>query len=173
MVDAEIAKFEKGQLTKTIEKWGPEYRIEFHMKIKSSPFLPNIYHNLFRLAAYGHQSCSPSAYKCRVPGVWIYGGRNGDLPRMHTSVAQIPCINAKFFDFKMKFDQWYNIVLDHTVDTNEIGKFSLYVDCKKVWEISGTAATAYDNVAVYQSEIDTLSAGRYVYVRGLRFLNYA
>jgi len=168
--DAKIATFETGQLVKKIEKWGPEYRIEFHIKIKPSLSLPiNSYHNLFNLVTDG---CATRwGYKCRIPGVGIK--HNGDLPSMHTTVSQIPDSDHKWFDFVMELDQWYNVVMDHTVDIYENGKFTLYVDCKNVWEIPGTAATAYDNVAVYQSEIETPSAGPYVDVRGLRFLNYA
>ena len=171
MEDAEIATFERGQLVKKIEKWGPEYRIEFDIKMKSSPSMPiNTLHNLFALAADGCESSW--GYKCRIPMVSIK--HTGDLLRFHTSVSQIPSESDPVsLDFEMQLDQWYNVVMDHTVDTNGIDKFSLYVDCKNVWEFSGTAATAYDNVAVYQSDADSPSAGPYVDVRGLQFLNYA
>jgi len=176
--EAEIATFDRGQLVKKIEKWGPEYRIEFHIKMKSSTSMPpNIEHNLFNLAADGCESSW--GYKCRIPFVSI--DNNGDSLNFHTSISQIPSeyeyyydeIDDKNFDVEMNLDQWYNVVMDHTIDTDGIGKFTLYVDCKNVWEVSGTAATAYNNVAIYQSETKTPSAGPYVDVRGLRFLNYA
>jgi len=169
--EAEIATFQRGQLVKKIEKWGPEYRIEFHIKIKSSPSMPiNNWHNLFNLAADGCESSWD--YKCRIPRVSII--HTGDLIQFHTSVSQIPSeLDPVSEDFEMELDQWYNVVMEHTVDMYGNGTFTLYVDCENVWEVLGTAATAYDNVAVYQSDADSPSAGPYVEVRGLRFLNYA
>jgi len=169
--DAEIATFERGQLVKKIEKWGPEYRIEFHIKIKSSPSMPiNNWHNLFYLAA---DYCESSwGFECRIPMVSII--HTGDLLQFYTSIYQmISESDPVFLDFEMESDQWYNVVMDHTVDMYGNGTFTLYVDCENVWEVLGTAATAYDNVAVYQSDADSPSAGPYVEVRGLRFLNYA
>jgi len=171
--EAEIATFDRGQLVKKIEKWGPEYRIEFHIKIKSSPSMPLFTgHNLFHLAADGCES--NSGYKCRIPRASIT--HIGDQLIFTTSISQVPSYTlfaSENFDVIMDLDQWYNVVMDHTIDTNGIGKFSLSIDCKNVWEFAGTAATAYDNVAVYQSNSYSPSAGPYVEVRGLRFLNYA
>jgi len=164
--DAETATFDRGQLVKKIEKWGPEYRIEFHIKMKSSPSMPLFTtHNLFKLAADG---CA-DGYDCMIVMASIT--HNGDQLTFTTSTDTPSAVEN--FDIMMDLDQWYNVVMDHTIDTNGIGKFSFSVDCENVWEFPGTAATAYDNVAVYQSDSNFLSAGPYVEVRGLHFLNYA
>ena len=96
---------------KTIEKWGPEYKIEFQFKLHSK-VEPKAYYNIMILTQ--ERGRNSYAYGGRIPTVFIANEENREW--LVLFVAQKSGQNAINQYRPLSIGKMYNVQLLHTVD---------------------------------------------------------
>ena len=160
-----------------IEKWGPDYRIEFDLKLPSANPIPNS-HNWYSFLRLTTKDEDCSDFGCRLPSINFPGRRYPDSqPIMVVYITQSEGQDQRHKAIYLKFDQWYNVQLDHRVlPDRSHGVFTVSVDGTVMWRqntvgINENPAIAYKNVLWYQSNPWFPSVGDYIEIKCLRLKN--
>ena len=142
----------KGHLVTKIRKWGPEYKIQFKIKL-NGPFpatrVPQDqepYYN-FVLFAKNATHCRWDEYGCRIPAVHFR--QVGNKPQLNIMVGK----KRRFGEY-WQWKKWYTIFIEHKVKdgkgTLTVTKWE-YRKARVMWTLDDTEAKAYTNVFWFQS----------------------
>ena len=149
----------KGLVVRTIDRWGPNYKIGFDFKVVNS--IGSGYHNLLHLTETDNQK--PGFKKGgRIPGIWFVN--ESKRLKFHVGVTGLRGRQETFETFT-EINQWYSIQMEQNG-----GKFNISIDgeFKQALDVE---STEYRNVKWYQSDLWYDSMGNYIQLKKVQFCN--
>ena len=127
----------QGQLVHVFKKWGPEYKIEFDIRVKK---VPSNYTNIVQFTIGGKQG----QYGDRIPGVWL----EPSIRRVYVSSGVNGLINHEF-RFEYSLNQQVHIVVKQFKDADTKYKYEIKVDGNIVHSVENTLVKQFTDVKFY------------------------